>query len=247
MTVRRSVILLVIALLLGVWEGLRRLDLVSNLLLASPTEIAAAAVGSGGEFVAALAVTLPTILISMVVTAAFGVATGLVLGLKPVLTESFAPILSSLFAIPVVVWYPMFIVWFGIGVESKIAFAFVSGFFPIALSTLNGVQSIDRRHLDAARSFGAGRVQLFARVLVPLAMPVILAGLRIGLGLVAIAVVVGELVAADKGVGFLISFHRTVFETGEVYLGISIVLACIAVINLGFGLIEKRFVGWRIG
>ena len=230
---------------LACWEALRRYDLVSAILLASPTEIFEAAGRSGGSFVSAFAVTFPTIAVSMALVGVCGVVAGLLLGLVPVLSAGFGPVLSSIFAIPAVIWYPMFVVWFGIGPESKIVFAFVSGFFPVALSTIGGVQLIDRRFVDVARSFGVGRWRMFLSVLIPLAMPVIVSGLRIGLGLVAIAVVVGELVASTSGIGFLISFHRTVFETGEVYFGIVLVLVGVALINVAFGALERRFLLWQ--
>lgn len=245
MRTARVIILVAVVCALAGWEALRRYDLVSAILLASPTEILAAASRSGASFVSAFAVTFPTIAVSMVLVGAFGVVVGLLLGLVPVLSAGFGPVLSSIFAIPAVIWYPMFIVWFGIGPESKIVFAFVSGFFPVALSTIGGVQLIDRRYIDVARSFGVGRWRMFFGVLIPLALPVIVSGLRIGLGLVAIAVVVGELVASTSGIGFLISFHRTVFETGEVYFGIVLVLAGVALINVAFGALERRFLAWQ--
>jgi NitT/TauT family transport system permease protein/taurine transport system permease protein len=234
-----------VAVLLVAWEALRALDLVSAIILASPSEIVMAAGRSGVEFLRALAITFPTMVVAIALTWVLGVGAGLLCGVVPLLALAFTPIFSSLFAIPLIVWYPMFVIWLGIGPESKVLFAFVSGFFPIALNTISGLQLIDRRFVDVARSFGASRRDILLRVLVPLAFPAVVAGLRVGTGLSVIGVVVAEMLASTGGIGFWISYHRTVFDTGEVYLGIILVLCCVVVINVGLSALERRFGRWR--
>jgi NitT/TauT family transport system permease protein/taurine transport system permease protein len=142
----------------------------------------------------------------------------------PLLGYSFGPILSSLFSIPLIIWYPMLVIWVGIGPSSKIIFALICGVFPIALNVLTATELVDRRFLEAAKSFGASGPTLLWRVLMPLALPGIIAGLRIGTGLVVVGVIVGEMLVSLGGIGYWISLHRTTFDTPEVYAGIIVVL-----------------------
>jgi len=139
----RRILVLIVAL--GLWEAVRRFNLIGPLLLASPTEIGRALVQSGPEFFAALRFTFLEIAAAIAISWTLGIATGVIAGMIPFLGAASGPILSSLFAVPLITWYPLFMVWFGIGVSSKIAYAVVSGFFPIAINTMNGIRGLDRR------------------------------------------------------------------------------------------------------
>lgn len=228
-----------------VWELVRQLDLVNPILLAAPSEIVASLFAKGGEFLGALQVTLAEIAIAIVITWSLGVSFGLAAGSIPKLGVAAGPILSSLFAIPLIVWYPLFVVWVGIGPASKILFAVVAGFFPIALNTMYGVRLLDNRFTLLGRSIGASRAQIFFRILLPLALPAIISGLRIGTSLVVIGVVVTEMITSLAGIGYWISYYRTLFETGHVYLGILLALLCALLVNWGLSRLETRFGEWR--
>ena len=230
--------------LVALWELLRRFDLVSPILLASPTEIYGA-IRDGSAFVGAFQVTLAEIAAAILITWALGLTFGLLAGTMPLLGMSAGPIMASLFAIPLIVWYPLFMVWLGIGPASKILFAVVSGFFPVALNTMNGVRLLDRRYSLLGRSFGATKFQLLFRILMPLALPSVMSGLRIGTALVVIGVIVTEMLASTQGLGFWISYHRTLFNTGHVYLGMLLALACALIVNWGLSRLEIRFGRWR--
>ena len=131
------------------------------------------------------------------------------------------------------------------GPASKITFGVLTGFFPIALNTLNGISAVDARYLVMARAMGASRLQLYSRVLFPFAIPAIVSGLRIGTGLVVIGVVVAEMLASRNGIGFLITYHRTLFDTGDVYLGFMFALALAIGVNRGLSALERRFGQYR--
>jgi NitT/TauT family transport system permease protein/taurine transport system permease protein len=227
------------------WEGSRRLDLVNPIVLASPTEVWRAWTVAGDQFLAAFRVTVMEIAVSIAITWTLGIATGLVAGSIPVLGLAAGPILSSLFAIPLVVWYPLFMVWVGLGSESKVLFAVVSGFFPIALNTMYGVRLLDRNYVRLGRSFGASPAQIVLRILVPLALPAVISGLRVGTALIVIGVVVSEMLASLAGIGFWVSYHRTLFNTGHVYLGIGLALCCVLMVNWGLSRLERHFGRWR--
>ena len=237
-----------LAIIIGVliaWEALRRFDLVNAIILASPSEMWRAAEVAGGQFLEAFQITLAEILIAIVITWALGVGIGLVGGASARVGNAMGPILSSLFAIPLVVWYPLFMVWVGIGPASKILFGVVSGFLPIALNTMAGVRLLDRRYITLGRAMGASPRQIWIKMLVPLALPSVISGLRIGTALVVIGVVVTEMLASLGGIGFWISYHRTLFNTGHVYLGMLLALACALLVNWGLTRLEHRFGEWR--
>jgi NitT/TauT family transport system permease protein/taurine transport system permease protein len=237
--------LLIIALVLGGWEAIRRFDLVGPLILASPSEIGAALLQSGPEFLLALRFTLAEILLAVAFAWMLGIATGIAAGLIPFLNATAAPLLSSLFAVPLITWYPLFMVWFGIGVSSKVAYAVVSGFFPIAINTMNGIRGVDPRYFRFGEAIGCSRAVAILRILFPMALPSIMSGLRIGTALIVIGVIVAEMLASLGGIGFLISHYRSIYATGHVYLGILLALGCALAINACLSLIERRFTHWR--
>jgi len=238
--------LLIAVVAVASWEGIVRLGFVSQIILAAPSDIVLAAATDGGVFVRAFATTMFEIGTAIVVAGTLGIALGVVVGSSHALAIATAPVLSSIFAIPLIILYPLLMVWLGIGPLSKVVFGVLSGFFPIALNTIDGVRAIDRRYLAFARSVGATRLQTYARIVFPLALPAIVSGLRVGTGLVVIGVVVTEMLASLGGVGFWISYHRTLFNTGHVYFGMVLALLLAVAVNIGLTRLDRRIGLWRI-
>ena len=243
MTLRRGLIILIV---LGLWEAVRRFNLVGPLLLASPTEIVGAFAQSWLDYVLALRLTAAEIAVALAFTWTLGIGAGTIVGLRPFLSATTGPLLSSLFAVPLISWYPLFMVWFGIGITSKIAYAVVSGFFPIAINTMNGIGAIDHQYVLLGRAIGCSRRHIVFRILLPMAMPSIVSGLRIGTGLVVIGVIVAEMLASLGGIGYLISYYRSIFATAHVYMGIVLALSCALAANWGLSLFERRYTSWRV-
>jgi len=157
------------------------------------------------------------------------------------------PMVSSLYAVPLVILYPVFTVWLGIGPESKIAFAAIYGFLPTMLSTAAGIQTIDPQLLLAARSMGATLTQRVVRVIIPAAIPTVLSGLRIGGALVIVGVVVCEMLVSSAGIGFLISRYRTLLDSAHVFAGVLLVLVMAMVFNAIVKWIERKAAIWQTG
>lgn len=242
MTARR---ILVIVVILGLWEAVRRFGIVGPLLLASPSEIVGALIKSWPDYFDALRFTFFEIAVALAIAWTLGIAMGIVAGMIPFLNATAGPLLSSLFAVPLITWYPLFMVWCGIGMTSKIAYAVVSGFFPIAINTMNGIRGLDRRYSVFGQSIGCSRRQAIFRILLPMALPSIMSGLRIGTALVVIGVIVAEMLASLGGIGYLISYYRSIYATDHVYLGILFALACALLTNWGLSRIERRYTHWR--
>lgn len=245
MTRSRWIILAAVVVLLAIWEGICRAGWVSPILLAPPSRIGAAAISEGPQFLVGLRVTVTEIVVAAVVASALGICVGLMAGFIRPVGHAIGPLLSAFFAVPHIVWYPLFLVWFGIGTSSKVAYGIFGGFFPVALTTMEAVRHLDRQYVTLGRSFGAGQVRLMRSILVPLAFPGVMSGLRLGVSLVVISIIVAEMLSSLGGVGYLISYYRTTFATGPVYLGIALALACAGSANVILSRIERRFGRWR--
>ena len=157
------------------------------------------------------------------------------------------PMVSSLYAVPLVILYPVLTVWLGIGSESKIAFAAIYGFLPTMLSTAAGIQTINPQLLLAARSMGATLAQRLFRVIIPAAIPTVLSGLRVGGALVIVGVVVSEMLISSAGIGYLISRYRTILDSPHVFAGVLLVLAMAVAFNAVIRLLERKAAIWQTG
>ena len=235
--------LIITAIALAAWEAVVGLGFVNQIILAAPSAIVGAAITDGRVF---FATTVLEIVAAIIIAWTLGIIVGVVAGSSNVLAAATAPVLSSIFAIPLIIVYPLLMAWLGIGPVSKIVFGVLSGFFPIALNTIDGVRAIERRYLVFARSIGATTLQTYARIVFPLALPSMVSGLRVGTGLVVIGVIVTEMLASLGGVGFLISYHRTLFNTGHVYFGIALALTMAVAVNVGLTWLDRRVGLWRI-
>ena len=171
-TLRRLIVIGLIAL----WEILPRAGVIPELFLPSLSSTLAAGWNEAGEYGHALAVTLYEVAISMAFACGGGILLGAIVGSLPRPRILIMPMVSSLYAVPLVILYPVFTVWLGIGSESKIAFASIYGFLPTMLATAAGIQTIDPQLLLAARSMGATLSQRLVRVIIPAAIPTVLSG-----------------------------------------------------------------------
>ncbi len=179
------------------------------------------------------------------IAAVVGVVLGLLLATSHKMRDYVEPWVSFLYAVPLVAIAPLFIVAFGIGILSKIVVIFLVAVFIILVNTEVGVLSTDPHLIEAARSFGASRIQIFRKVLLPAALPFIIAGLRLGMARALVGVVVAELFGAKAGLGFLILASSQVFDTASLFVGV-LVLAIggyLGVELLKF--VETKLAPWR--
>jgi NitT/TauT family transport system permease protein/taurine transport system permease protein len=148
--------------------------------------------------------------------------------------------------VPIVILYPIFTAWFGIGSESKIIFAGVYGFFPVMLSTAAGIRTIDAQLLLAARSMGASLPQQITRVIIPASIPTVLTGLRLGGALTIIGVVVSEMLTSAAGIGYLVTRYRTILDSPHVFGAIVMILLLSIAFDTLARAIERRTMVWQI-
>jgi len=174
-----------------------------------------------------------------------GIPLGLSLGWFRRWNYILEPFVSALYATPSVALLPLYIIWFGIGINSKIAVIFMSAIFYILMYSRVGVTTVDANILKCARSFGATDMQLLRTVVLPSSVPYIMTGLRLSSGRALIGVVVGELYAATAGVGYLITVAGATFQTDKVFVGVLIITFTGVLLASIIQRIEDKFSTWR--
>ena len=174
-----------------------------------------------------------------------GIPLGIFCGWYRRINYFFDPWLNFMNALPRVALLPLIVLWVGLGIWSKIIVVFLGAFFSIVINTLYGVRTVDRRLLDVAHSFGANDARIFRTVVLPGSVPFILAGLRLGVGRALIGVIVGELYAANAGLGYMITLASQTLQTDRLLFGV-ILLTLMGVLMVELlRVFEKRFQRWR--
>jgi len=231
--------------IITVWETIFRLSIISE--TAFPSLIAVLRVGATepGTFLDALAVTAYEVAIGITIAWVCGISIGVLFGSSDYLHDVFKPIFSSLFAVPFILLYPIFLAWFGIGSTSKIIFGAVYGMFPIILNIMTGLGNTDESYLLLAKSMGASRLQTMFRIRLPMAIPSVVSALRIGTALVVVGVVFTQMIASTKGLGFVIQSNQTIYNTEHVYFAILLTILLVLVVDRALTAIESRVGSWQ--
>jgi NitT/TauT family transport system permease protein len=235
----------IVAAVLLVWEALPRLGLIPMLFLPPLSVTLRAGLADWRIYAGALGVTLSEVAAGIVLACGGGILTGALLGGVPVLRRLLLPVASSLYAVPVVILYPVLTAWFGIGSESKIAFAAVYGVFPTLLGTVAGIATIDPNLLLTARSMGATLPQRITRVILPASLPTVLAALRLGGALVIVGVVVSEMLTSTAGLGYLVTSYRTILDSPHVFAAVLLVLLIGILFDTVLRVLERRLARGR--
>jgi NitT/TauT family transport system permease protein len=232
---------------LALWQGLVSLNLLDPFFVSRPTAIAqrVAMWLTRGTLWPHLAVTVEEALLGLVVGAALGISLGFVLARSPLLAQIFDPYIKMLNAIPRVVLAPLFLLWFGLGIWSKVALAVTLVFFVMFFSTYQGVRDASRVLIDNVRMLGATERQLVRHVLVPSALTWIFASLHTSLGFAMVGAVVGEYLGSTRGLGYLISQAEGTFDTTGVFAGMTILAAVVVIVSAGVSRLERWLLRWK--
>ena len=230
-----------------VWQLAAFRRIVPELFLPGPSDIAVAFAGyvAKGQIWNDLWVSGQELVLGFVLAIIIGLPVGMAMGWYRRFNLALDPFVTFFNAIPRVSLTPLLIIWFGIGVNSKIAVVFLGAVFAIIINAAVGVRNLDPSLIKAARSFGANDLQLFRTVVLPGCVPYILAGFRLGLAHALTGVVVAELVAASAGIGLMMATAGATFQTSKVFVGL-VIIACTGVLitNL-FSRLERRFQSWK--
>ena len=237
----------ILVLFLLAWEGVAR---TANPLPYVPPSAVLPAFGrllaleSYPDLVPSLLLTLREILVAYALAIAAGLGCGFALGLNRTIGRAYGPILAALYAVPAVVWYPSLMLFFGLDAASKIAFGFLLGFFPITLAVLAGIRQVSPHMLVVARAFGARPLVIFVKVMVPAMLFTLVGGLRTGLALSVIGVIVGEILGSRSGMGALINHAYGLFRTSDYVALVLVTLVLIVGSDALASLVERRAQRW---
>ena len=240
---------LFLVLLLAVWQGAVAVGLADRAFISTPASIAQSLwdLLSGGELIPNLATTLLEIMIAFVASAMLGIASAVVLDRNDWLNRILSPFLTAFNSMPRIALGPLFILWFGIGIASKVVLAFSLGYFIMLLSTLGGLKNVDRDLLLMSRLFGASDLRLFRDVRLPWALPSIFAGLRLTLIYCSAGAVIGEMIAARSGLGLLVQTFSGRFDVAGVMALILVVAIMVMALTSLMDLSERRLLAWSKG
>ncbi len=191
-----------------------------------------------------LVASLTRIGIALLAAILIGVPVGILMGLNSTVRGILDPLIELYRPVPPLAYLPLMVIWFGIGETAKILLIYLAIFAPVAIATLDGVQNAQPVRLQAARSLGAGRWQLVWFVILPGALPQILTGIRIGLGVGWSTLVAAELIVATRGLGFMVQSAGEFLATDVVLAGIAVIAAIAFILELGLRRLQRRLTPW---
>lgn len=229
-----------------IWEVASRLIVANPLFLAAPTQIVQAiyALTLTGEMQRHIAISSAEFALGYAIASVLGVAIGFGMASSVRFKQAMQPWISGLYATPTIALAPLFILWLGIGIWSKVLVVIFLVLFPVTINTEAGLRTTSERLIEMLRSFGATERQIFFKVSLPSALPFILAGLKLGIGRGLIGVVVAELFGSRAGLGRLISQSADAFNMPELFAGVIVLAVAGIAMTAGFGWVEKRLVPW---
>jgi len=228
------------------WEFVSRILVANALFLAAPSQIAGAIYNLAvtGQLWHHINVSAAEFAVGYVVASVIGIALGLAMASSATAKQALQPWISGLYATPTIALAPLFILWLGIGIWSKVLVVIFLVLFPVTINTEAGLRTTSERLIEMLRSFGATPRQIFFKVSLPSALPFILAGLKLGIGRGLIGVVVAELFGSRAGLGRLISQSADAFNMPELFAGVVILAVAGIIMTAGFGRLEGRLVPW---
>lgn len=241
-----------LAVLLVIWWAVAAAHWVSPLFLPAPGQVLnkLLTIASPQGFMDAtlwqhLAASLGRIVVALLAATLIGIPVGIAMGLSPTVRGILDPLIELYRPVPPLAYLPLMVIWFGIGETSKILLIYLAIFAPVAMSALAGVKSAQQVRIRAAQSLGASRTQVLWLVILPGALPEILTGLRIGLGVGWSTLVAAELIAATRGLGFMVQSAGEFLATDVVLAGIAVIAIIAFSLELGLRALQRRLTPWH--
>lgn len=244
-TTRRAIISVLVVM--AAWEIVGRFFLTNSLFFAPLSAVIEAGftLWHSGELQKDIIASFSAVAYGMALAIVVGIVIGVLSGASRGFREYTDAFFTGLYATPLVAVAPILILWFGIGIASKIAVVFLMAVFPILISTAAGIRNTEASYIEVARSFDASRLQIIRKVMIPAAVPFVITGIRLAIGRAIVGVVVGELFGARAGLGFLIFTSGQTFDVPALFLGVLILALAGVALTSGMKWIENRVAGWR--
>lgn len=237
------------ALLLFLWQTAAEQGWMNKSVLPSVEKVIETGVKitKSGKLQEQLVASIIRVLEGFVIGSALGVVLGVLMGLSKVLHRFLNSLVNILRPIPMIAWIPIFILWFGIGETTKVFVIALGTFWPVLLNTISGIKSVDRKLLEVAQVLNKRKLIVLTKVILPAAIPSIFTGIRLGIGTAWSCVVAAEMIAATKGIGFMITYARETAKPGEVFVGVIVIGIIGLLIDVVIRRIEKRLLKWNSG
>jgi NitT/TauT family transport system permease protein len=232
----------------GAWQAGASVKLLDPFFFSRPSDIAGriATWIANGSLWRHLFITLEESLLGLAIGAALGITLGFALARSPFAASVLDPYIKMLNAVPRVVLAPLFLLWFGLGIWSKVALAVTLVFFVMFFNTYQGVRDADRVIVDNVRMLGATKRQLVRHVLIPSALTWIFSSLQTSLGFAMVGAVVGEYLGAARGLGYVISQAEGTFDTTGVFAGMTVLAVVVVVVSAGVTRLERWLLRWKV-
>ena len=241
-----------LALVMVAWELLAgnpktEFALVDKFWTSQPSDIAARLAEwiARGTLWLHLLITLQEMVVGLVIGSVFGIAVGFLLGRNLTLARVLDPFIMAIYSIPKLALAPLFILWFGVGLEPKIVLVATACFFLLFLNTYSGVRDVDRELLDIIRLMGASQRDLLLKVVLPSASPWILTGLKAAVPYSLIGAVVGEIMASNRGLGYLLIHAQGQYDTAGVFAAIIVLMIMGLLLNEVVNRSETYLLRWK--
>jgi NitT/TauT family transport system permease protein len=238
---------LALALLLIVWEVLSRVGVISPFYAPPPSTVAKvlASLFADGGIWTHLDATFSAALAGLLAGLVLGIVLGFAAALAPLLAELLEPVMMLLNAIPRVILAPLFVIWLGIDLGSKVALALILVAVLVFFAVYSGIKEVDQRLVERVRTLGGGRSVLIREVYVPSVSAWVLGNLKIAVGFAFTGAVVGEFVASSRGLGYLLQFAQSTYNAGLTIALIALIMAFVLVLFAGAEQLERRLLRWR--
>lgn len=244
---RQALVASSVVFVLVLWEVASRAGWIRSLFFSMPTEVVAAGFREiqRGSFWFDVRISMLQFVLGFGLAILVGIPTGLILGWSKRSAHFFNPWLSFMYATPRITYVPLLVMWFGLGMSSKVALCFAGPFFTIVIGTMEGVRTVPPTYVDVSKSFGASRLRFFRTILLPNTVPFILAAMRLAIGLGIVAIVIGEMYASQAGLGNLLMTAANNLQSDRA------LFVVIVFTMLGVGLskviqaIENRVSDWK--
>jgi sulfonate transport system permease protein len=235
------------AVAIAAWQTLVTLGLLDAFFVSRPSDIAKrlSAWVVSGTLWGHLATTLEESLLGLIAGAALGISFGFGFARSPLVARVFDPYIKMLNAVPRVVLAPLFLLWFGLGIWSKVALAVTLVFFVMFFNTYQGVRDADKVLIDNVRMLGASERQLVRHVLIPSALTWIFSSLQTSLGFAMVGAVVGEYLGATRGLGYVIAQAEGTFDTTGVFAGMTVLGVVVVIVSAGVSKLERWLLRWK--
>ncbi len=234
-------------LLLAAWEGVCRAGLVSLFTLPAPSRVLLTLLemATSGELFFHLRASLGRLVLGWSLGALSGVAAGLAIGVSSLARSIGLPLVSALFPVPKIALLPLLILWLGIGEASKVATIALGTFFPIAIATASGVDQIPKSLVRMAQSFDLAPRAILAKVILPGALPGVLAGCRISSSIALVLLTAAEMIGAEHGIGALVLQAGHLMRSDRLLAGVVLLSVLGLAIGATIGALERRLLAWR--